>query len=206
TVTLTFRKPDNSVFNVTTVTGASGAYSYSYVPSDTGSWSVTASWPGDGDYEASSSSSVSFNVVTVLLSDGFEGTPWNANWDSTASSWVRASDYRHGGSYSAKSGNGYEGGFYSDPINTSGATSIIIRFWYRLDDTEDSDLVLSYFNGANWINIAYLGGGNENTWLEYTQTITDPQYFKTNFRIRFYSNLDWGENIWIDDVLVGKTP
>ncbi|MGQ9679322.1 MAG: hypothetical protein ACUVV4_00930 [Candidatus Bathyarchaeia archaeon] len=206
TITLTFRKPDNSVFNVTTVTGTSGAYSYSYAPSDTGYWSVTASWLGDDDYEASSSSATSFAVITVLLSDGFEGTPWNANWDATASSWTRASDHRHGGSYSAKSSDGHEGGFYSDPINTLGATSVTVRFWYRLDDTESNDLVLSYYNGVSWITIANLGGGSKNIWLEYTGIITDSQFFKTNFRIRFTSNLGSGENVWIDDVQIGRTP
>lgn len=206
TVTITLRRPDNSVFNVTTVTGSSGTYSYSYIPSSTGSWSVRASWSGNSDYEASTSSTVSFNVISVLLNDGFEGSPWNVNWDATASSWIRATDEKHGGSYSAKSRDGNEGYFASDPINTLGATSVTIRFWYRLDDTEDSDLVLSYYNGASWVNIANLGGGSEDTWLEYTQTLTDSQYFKTNFRIRFYSNLDSQENVWIDDVLIGKTP
>jgi hypothetical protein len=71
-----------------------------------------------------------------------------------------------------------------------------------LDDTEDTDLTLSYYDGSAYDPIANLGGGTRGTWLHYSAFITDSQYFKSNFRIRFTSSLGSGEYVWVDDVLI----
>ena len=141
-------------------------------------------------------------TTTTLLNDGFEGGDWDANWDGDSNDWFRSDTHRNG-SYSAGSRNNNEGGFSCDNLDARGATSIGISFWYQLDDTEDSDLKLDYYDGSNYDFIANIGGGTKNTWLHYTAIITDSQYFKSNFRIRFYSNLN-KENVWVDDVLITK--
>ena len=61
-ITITFTKPDGSTFNKTVTTDSQGAYSYSYTPTETGSWNVKASWKGDTEHEGSVSSSISFTV------------------------------------------------------------------------------------------------------------------------------------------------
>ena len=61
-VTITYTKPDGSIFTRTVFTGADGSYSDSYTPTEKGEWSVKASWEGDAYYEGASSSSVSFTV------------------------------------------------------------------------------------------------------------------------------------------------
>ena len=136
-----------------------------------------------------------------LLNDGFEGTPWNANWDFTSSNWFR-SGASNSGFYSAGSSNGQEGHFACDPLDASSADAIRIDFWYRLDNTEKRDLKLYYYDGTHWDKIANLGDGSEDQWLHYTDTTGDPQYFHSEFRIRFKSNLGCGEHVWVDDVVI----
>jgi hypothetical protein len=117
--------------------------------------------------------------------------------------WYRAYDQKHSGSYSVKSDNSKKGNFICNDLNTSDANSITVDFWYRLAQTEGSDFRIYYYDGTNWDYITELGGGERNTWLHYTHTINDPQYFKSNFTIRFQSNIDRNnEYIWIDDVSI----
>jgi hypothetical protein len=149
--------------------------------------------------------------LTVVQIGGQISRTWNDNWDDYSSNWIRAST-AHNYSYpynsnSASSNYHNEGSFTCNNLDTSDASSITIDFWYQLDDTEDGDLILSYYNGYNYVTIANIGGGQEDKWLHYTDTldiIHDSQYFKSNFKIRFTSNLDNGENVWIDDVVIRK--
>jgi len=117
--------------------------------------------------------------------------------------WFRTSDRAHNEVYSIKSDENHRGDFICNDLNTSGANSIIIDFWYRLDDTEDEDLKLYYYDGNDWDLKSNLGGGTEDTWLHYSHTVTDQQYLKDNFKIKFDSNINSDrENIWIDDVSI----
>jgi len=141
---------------------------------------------------------------TFLLDDGFEGTVWDANWNDTAHTWTRGTDLRHSGSAAAKKVANTSGTFTSDNLDASDANAIYIRFWYNLDDTEDTDLRLYYYNGSTYVEMPTIGGGAEDTWLCYTATVTDPQYFVSNFRIRFNATLGNGENVWVDDVVITK--
>jgi hypothetical protein len=188
-----------------------GTNSRTFTGLDAGTYTVTETVPSgwyltDIDIDdPSSDSSFTLPSTTTLLDDGFEGSSstWDDNWDSISHSWFRSST-RFSGSYSAGSDYDSEGAFTCDNLDASGATSIGISFWYQLDDTEDSDLTLSYYDGSNYDFIANIGGGTEYTWLHYSAVITDSQYFNTNFRIRFSSTLDSGENVWVDDVLITK--
>ena len=142
---------------------------------------------------------------TFLLNDGFEGATWDANWNDTAHTWARATDLKYSGTYSAKKAASSSGTFTSDPVNTSDANAIYIRFWYNLDDTEGTDITFSYYNGTSYVAQPAIADGAEDTWLCYTATITDSQFFKTNFRIQFNATLGNGENVWIDGVEITKT-
>jgi len=147
---------------------------------------------------------IAIKTPDAILTDGFE--TWDDKWDQTSSSWLLGSDQYHSGSYAAKSTDGQEGSFYSDPCDASSAISIEIDFWYRVDDLEDNDLQLYYYDGSNYDFIANLGTDPEDTWRHYNDVITDSQYFKSNFRIRFSSSPDSsGENLWIDDVTITMT-
>lgn len=146
-------------------------------------------------------------AATDVLVDSFEEDIWNANWNGA---WIRSADPVHSGSASAGANAENDGSFTSVDMDTSSAESIIVDFWFRKRNTDArNDFVLYYFNGRTYKKIADLDAmGDDNTWLHYTDTITDSRYFITNFRIRFKArNLlslfpTRAENVWIDDVKV----
>ena len=162
----------------------------------------------DGIYDVLTEGNTAGTTTTTLLNDGFEasGSAWDDNWDGNgATSWQQSTSKVHGGSNSARSQHGNEGYLISDNLATNGATSITIDFWYYHTDISSNDLVLYFYDGSNWDSIASLGNsGSNNAWNHYQQTFTDTQYFKTNFRIRFYTTLGYGEIVYIDDVLITK--
>ena len=167
------------------------------------SGSVTNVSSNDSNYAIFNSYYTGSVSNTTLLDDGFEGSPWDNNWDSVSSNWFR-SGTDHSGSYSAGSGGGNEGGLTCDELDMSDASVIYIDFYYRLDRTETSDLIVFYFDGTNYNEVTPIGGGTEGTWLHYTDRILDSQYFISNFRLRFFSNLVPNEWIYVDDVLIKK--
>lgn len=129
---------------------------------------------------------------------------WDYNWDDTNSRWFRDYNQYFSGAWSACSDNHRDGDFICDELDTSDASSIYVDFYYRLRNTEDDDLILYYYDGNSYNYIVDLGINSEDTWHHYTETITDPQYFVSDFQIRFDSSLERREIIWIDDVLIQK--
>jgi uncharacterized repeat protein (TIGR01451 family) len=116
--------------------------------------------------------------------------------------WSRYSNQKHSGSYSAGTSSSNWGDLICNDLNTKNATSITLDFWYRLTNTESDDLELYFYNGTSYNLIASLGDGTKNQWLHYTNTIADSQYFISNFKIRFSSQPEIFENVWIDDIVV----
>lgn len=208
---------DPQIFSFTGDLGAftlvdnGGTNSQTFTDLDAGTYIVTET-VSSGWYltdinivDPSSDSSYTLPSATTLLDDGFEGTTstWDDNWDSISHNWYR-SPTRRSGSYSAGSSNDNEGAFTCDDLDTSDASSITIDFWYRSSNTEPSDLTLSYYDGSSYNDITDLGSNTYGIFLHYTDTITDSQYFISNFKIRFTSNLGNSENVWVDDVLITK--
>ena len=142
---------------------------------------------------------------TILLEDGFEGFPWDVNWNDVSSDWNSDNSVVNSGSYSAYASNGNEGYFTSDNLNANGASVINLEFWFRKDDTEANDFTLFYYNGSSYNLIDELDNdGGDDVWLHFTTEITDSQYFVSNFRVRFEATLGNNENVWVDDVLITK--
>ncbi len=142
---------------------------------------------------------------STLLNDGFEAFVWDANWDNIFHNWRRDNFLAHNGSASAWASNGYEGTFTCDNLNASGASAIYVDFWFRKQRTEFTDFTLYYYDGSGYNLIDELDdNGADNTWLHYTQKVTDSRYFVSNFRIRFDATLSGGENVWVDDVRIIK--
>ncbi|UCF00190.1 MAG: polysaccharide deacetylase family protein [Planctomycetota bacterium] len=146
---------------------------------------------------------------TVLFQDGFEGAIWDANWSG---SWYRDDYPVHSGSYSASANRDNDGAFTSRDLYTNDVEAICVDFWFQKDDTEADDLLLYYYNGTDYEFIADLDTlGGDDVWLNYTDIITDSQYFNPNFSIQFDAiALTTGENVWVDDVIIaavgGGTP
>jgi len=143
-------------------------------------------------------------LTSTLLNDGFEGSPWDGNWNDIVHDWYRDDSPIHSGSYSASARNDDEGYFTSDDLDASNVdVGIVVDFWFRKDDTESTDFTLYHYNGATYNLITELDGlGRDDTWLHYTALVTDNQYFKSNFRIRFDATLESYENVWVDDVKI----
>jgi hypothetical protein len=79
-----------------------------------------------------------------------------------------------------------------------------VDFWYRDEACDSTEFSLQYYDGNTWDSITDLGAtAPENQWLHYQQAITDTQYFKSNFGIRWYANdIEDNEHAYVDYVTV----
>ena len=148
---------------------------------------------------------------TVLLYDGFEAAVWDANWNDISHNWLNdtGSFWRDSASASADENN--KGYFTCDALDASDANTVYVDFWFMKDDTDANgqsggpDFLLYYYDGINYNFIADLDTfGEDDKWLNYTDTITDSNYFIPDFRIRFNATLGKNETVWIDEVAITK--
>jgi uncharacterized repeat protein (TIGR01451 family) len=149
--------------------------------------------------------------IINLVTDGVANCYWTSGytgvyqgWDG----WIKGDDQAHTGTSSAKSTSNRDGRFTCDDLNTTGATSITVDFWYRLHSTNSNNTKLYFFDGSSYYSIASFGSGTKDTWRHYTKTLlwsipSDKKYFKNNFQIRFdTTNINSGGQVWIDDVRI----
>ena len=155
--------------------------------------------------DSSGSSLTSWQIVTVTrLNDGFEGDPWQANWDDNGiTDWgLIAWEYHSGGqAVQCQKGDTY---LTSDNLDTSAVQGITISFWLRIKDLKKGPLYVQIYDGSNYhtlYDIFTYPGAVKNTWYQYTVTITDSQYFRPDFRLRFDGS-GASTNVNIDDVLI----
>jgi len=145
----------------------------------------------------------------TLLNDGFEGTPWDDNWDDNGTTtWIQDSSKPHAGTYKAHISNKSTPGYLtSDDLDTFAAENITVSFWFNVKSIEAGDCVLQIYNGSTWTTwydlLDYPTYVN-NVWCQFSEVITDSQYFISDFRIRFDSSVlgDSTEEANIDDVLI----
>ncbi|MHC4423952.1 MAG: LamG domain-containing protein, partial [Planctomycetota bacterium] len=145
-----------------------------------------------------------------LFSDGFEGGI-DPNWtyvgwllhDATADS-----NYARSGTYSVKAVGAGVKTLTSDDIDaTDYANSLRVRFWVRRteDVNKGDDLKLYYYDGTDYDRVSVndfnvVALGPNDTWLRFTDIITDSQYLISNFRIQLVADMDAGGTIYVDDV------
>jgi hypothetical protein len=141
-----------------------------------------------------------------LLNDGFERPTTFELWDGNgATAWTTSPSVFHSGLRSARASNNSEGLLTSDSLDASSAVPTVVDFWFWKTATTDTGFTLYYYNGSTYNLIAELDSlGADNVWLHYTQTITDPQYFVSDFRVRFDATLDGGQFAYVDDVRIYK--
>jgi hypothetical protein len=140
--------------------------------------------------------------TSVLFQDGFETdfTKWT---DGGATDWVRDNGQHYAGSYSAHADR-YTNDLISDNIDTSSYSSFSIEFWYLVDDIDNGDNVyLQLYDGSSYDDYFEVGNEPEDVWGRYQVTITDAQYRRANFRMKFEgTSIDVGENLWVDGVVI----
>jgi len=168
----------------------------------------TSGYFSDTETSAGNSMTAWVDTAVILLNDGFEGDPWDANWDDNgATGWSRDSKKSHSGGYSViceKDSNGY---LTSDDLDASGATSITVSFWFSPHSAEAGDMLVQLYNGStyvSWGDLIDYPTSQNNSWCYFSEEITDSQYFNTDFRLRFDGSalLDKNESYHIDDVLI----
>lgn len=138
---------------------------------------------------------------TTLFNDTFEGTLalWTTDWTIDTAQAVSPTHSVHGDLNTND--------LVSDGVNTADATEFYVSFKYRINQIDANDDVnVYYWDGAAYDFIDEIGDDAEATWLTFSQTITDSQYFFDGFRIYIEgTSIDSGEDLWIDDFLIIKS-
>ncbi len=85
----------------------------------------------------------------------------------------------------------------------SNVTAIYVKFWGYSDAADDGEYYLDYYDGSSWDQITRLDNFGDGAWTQYSQKITDSQYFKSNFQIRWrVVGLNNNEHVYVDVVNV----
>ncbi|MFC2021127.1 hypothetical protein ACFLU1_05005 [Chloroflexota bacterium] len=166
-------------------------------------YEVTAVDSGSNESTRSNTDSAKpTGTPATLLDDDFEGTPWDDNWDDNGTT-----DWQTGIGYnSTNSAETYTGDTYltSDDLDASLSDNITVSFWFNIKLLNKGSLYIQTYNGTaynNWFDLTTYPGVVKNTWIQFSQTITAEEYFKSNFRIRFDSS-GLSTYAYIDDVLI----
>ena len=168
----------------------------------------TAAYFSDTEISTNNRLTAAEQVKVTLLNDGFE-TGWTY-WDGNgATNWLRSKNTGHSGSYSAeckKNNNGY---LTSDNLDASTATTIKVSFWFKPKALAAGDMLVQIYNGSTyntWYDLVNYPTFRNNTWCYFSENITNPQYFTSNFRLRFNGSAltDASKLFDLDDVLIEK--
>ena len=155
------------------------------------------------------------NVLTAwvddaipLLNDGFENDPWDDNWDDNgATGWARTSSTVYTGTYAAMCDQDNNGSLVSDDLDTLEATSIAVSFWFKAKKIEAGDMTIQVYNGSTydtWYDVTDYPAYKNNAWCQFTEVITEEQFFTGDFKLRFDGSglTDKGDEFYIDDVVI----
>ena len=90
-------------------------------------------------------------------------------------------------------------------LDCSDASQITVEFYGYDEGADDGEYYLDYYDGSNWDQITRLDNFGEGSWTKYSDTITDSQYFKSDFKVRWrVVGLDRGEHVYVDLVTITK--
>ena len=149
-----------------------------------------------------------FNV-THISGESFEGSWPPTGWAETPSpnNWNKENNQALDGSYSADfDGHPVQGwgNIETLSMDCSNADAIYVEFWYRDEGCDNDEFVLEYYDGSSWDTIADLGSTtSEYQWNYYAEKVTDPQYFKSDFQVRWAAlGIDNNEHAYVDLVTV----
>ncbi len=148
----------------------------------------------------------SLSLVSAIL---INTTMLNDTFDRVTSNWTTDCNIEINQYVSAPSSIGCaseDNDLVSIGLNMSNATTIFISFSYKIEGIDaNDDVIIYYYNGTVYNPIDEIGDDAENTWLTYSSTITDTQYFNKGFKIYIEgSSIDSEETLWIDDVVIVK--
>ncbi len=166
---------------------------------------ITTSYFTDGEQSTDDTLNIGGWSVTLPFSDGFEGTPWDLYWDGNGTTdWQLGAGYG-GSTYSAEHASG-DTSLTSDDLDASGPGTITVSFRFKIKLLNKGPLNVQRYNGSTWttwLDLVNYPTVTKNTWIQFSEPITDSQYFVSNFRISFDGST-LTTNAFIDDVLVEK--
>ncbi|HWR27668.1 MAG TPA: DUF2341 domain-containing protein [Candidatus Thermoplasmatota archaeon] len=149
---------------------------------------------------------------TRINNEGFEGSWPPVDWSEvpTTSNWNAENYEVYEGSYSADfdgagGAGGASGNLLSPSMNCAGSnvTAIYVKFWGYSDAADNGEYFLDYYDGSTWDQITRLDDFGQDVWAQYSQKVTDSQYFKSNFQIRWrVVGLNNNEHVYVDLVNV----
>jgi len=149
---------------------------------------------------------------TRINNEGFEGSWPPSGWSEipSTSEWNEENYEVYQGSFSADfdgtvGPGGASGNLLSPFMNCTGSnvTAIYVKFWGYSYNADDGEYYLDYYDGSNWDQITRLDNFGSGVWAQYSQKITDSQYFKSNFQIRWrVVGLNNNEHVYVDLVNV----
>jgi len=170
---------------------------------------ITGAYFNDPESSDNNALTIASSWDIVLLGDGFENVPWDALWDGNGTtSWTQKT-LPYTDSYSTecvKTSNGY---LTTDDLDASGATSITVSFWFKTKKLIAGDIMVQLFDGSSYNNlydIISYPTHVSRSWCYFSEVITDPSYFVSNFRLRFDGSALAGgaSQFLLDDVLITK--
>ena len=170
---------------------------------------ITGAYFNDGESSTNNALTISSSWDIVLLSDGFETTPWDALWDGNGTTTWTQKTLPYTGSYSVESVKTSGGFLTTDDLDASGAISITVSFWFKTKKLIAGDIMVQLFDGTSYNNIydiisypTHVSGA----WCYFSEVITDPSYFVSNFRLRLDSSALAGgaSQFLVDDVTITK--
>ena len=148
--------------------------------------------------------------ITLINQESFEGSSFPptqpSSWTRTGA-WNKKSNQKYNGTYSAGFDGSGSGDLTTCDLNCiDSLNAIYVDFWYRDEGCEADEFLLKYYDGTTWDTIADLGSTmSEYQWLHYQQKVTDSQYFKSTFKIRWSAvGLDSSEHVYADYVTIKK--
>ncbi|XHH10130.1 MAG: hypothetical protein ACFCUE_05725 [Candidatus Bathyarchaeia archaeon] len=142
--------------------------------------------------------------VTLINGESFEGS-WTPSGWSESGNWYRGNSRVYAGSYSASIDQSSSSTLQTNNLDCSGATAIYIDFWYYDRGCDNDEFRLYFYDGKHWDEREQLGNSeDENTWIHYEARITEGQYLKNSFKVRFSAAPDSDEHAYIDLVTIRK--
>ncbi|MFH1614090.1 MAG: glycoside hydrolase domain-containing protein [Planctomycetota bacterium] len=119
--------------------------------------------------------------------------------------WDKKSARAYDQTYSAGFDGSGSGNLMTPDLDCSDANQITIEFYGYDEGADEGEYYLDYFDGNDWDEITRLDNYGEGSWTAYNGTITDSQYFRSNFKVRWrVVNLDTGEHVYADKVTIEK--
>jgi len=158
-------------------------------------------------YDTLTEQNTGYVNTTLIDAESFEGTWPPTGWTKTGR-WNKEGNQAYDGTWSADFDGldqGSSGDLDTPDLDCSDATAIYVSFYFREECSADSEFRLRFWDGSVWNNIEDLGQGYSSGWHLWEMKVTDSQYFKSDFRVRWRADdVESNEHIYADLVIVKK--